>query len=68
MSSFEEPTQLYLFALRSGKKRLAYGTSPAHALEVLSYRLGPEEMAEVIAERFERIGQRELPLHINELG
>ena len=37
MSSFSNPHYMYLFDLKNGKKKLAYGQSPEDALEILSY-------------------------------
>lgn len=68
MSSFSNPHYMYLFALKNGKKRLAYGQSPEDALEILSYRLSPEEMAEIVRENPEKISQRKLQEHVHELG
>ncbi|NLF66525.1 MAG: hypothetical protein GX579_18185, partial [Chloroflexi bacterium] len=51
MSSFSNPHYMYLFDLKNGKKKLAYGASPEDALDILSIRLTPEEMAEIITEK-----------------
>jgi hypothetical protein len=68
MSSFSNPHYMYLFEMKNGKKKLAYGQSPEDALEILSYRLSPEEMGEIIRERYVRIRQRELQEHVDQLG
>ncbi len=68
MSSFSNPHYLYLFSLKNGKKRLAYGQSPEDALLILSYRLSPEEMDEIIKDDFEKINQRKLQEHVSELA
>ena len=68
MSSFSNPHYIYLFSLKNGKKRLAYGQSPEDALQILSYRLTPEEMDEIIRDKFEKISQRKLQEHVDELG
>jgi len=68
MSSFNEPHYLYLFDLRNGKKKLAYGRSPEDALEILSFRLPPEEMAAIIPERYVQISPRNLFEYISLLG
>lgn len=68
MSSFSNPHHMYLFNLKNGKKKLAYGASPEDALKILSIRLTDDEMAEIIQEDFIRIHQRELQEHIDELG
>jgi len=68
MSSFSNPHYIYLFALKNGKKRLAYGQSPEDALEILSYRLTAEEMDEILRDQYEKISQRKLQEHVEELG
>ena len=68
MSSFSNPHYMYLFTLKNGKKRLAYGQSPEDALEILSFRLAPEEMAEIKRDEFVKINQRKLQDYIHELG
>lgn len=68
MSSFSNPHYMYLFELKNGKKKLAYGQSPADALEILRIRLSAAEMAEIMQERFVKISQRELQQHVSELG
>jgi len=68
MSSFSNPHFMYLFALKNGKRKLAYGQSPEDALEILRIRLTPDEMAEVIPTEYIRVNQRELQKHVGELG
>jgi hypothetical protein len=68
MSSFSNPHYMYLFSLKNGKKRLAYGQTPEDALEILSYRLTPEEMAEIIREDFAKINQRKLQEVVDQLA
>jgi hypothetical protein len=68
MSSFSNPHYMYLFSLKNGKKRLAYGQSPEDALEILSYRSTPEEMDEIIRDEVVKISQRKLQEHVHELG
>ncbi len=68
MSSFSNPHYLYLFSLKNGKKRLAYGQSPEDALEILSYRLSPEEMDEILRDQYLKISQRKLQEYVNDLG
>jgi len=68
MSSFSNPHYMYLFSLKNGKKRLAYGQSPEDALLILSYRLTPEEMDEIIKDAYEKINQRKLQEHVSELA
>ena len=68
MSSFSNPHYMYLFTLKNGKKRLAYGQSPEDALQILSYRLTPEEMDQILPEEVIKISQRKLQEHVHELG
>ena len=68
MSSFSNPHHIYLFDLKNGKKKLAYGQSPEDALEILGYRLTPEEMEEIIRDRHVRISQRKLQEYVDQLG
>jgi hypothetical protein len=68
MSSFSSPHYMYLFSLKNGKKRLAYGQSPEDALEILGYRLTPEEMDEIIREDFLKINQRKLQEVVDQLA
>ena len=68
MSSFSNPHFMYLFALKSGKKKLAYGESPEDALEILRIRLNEAEMSEILTDQFIKINQRELQQYVNDLG
>lgn len=68
MSSFSNPHYMYLFNMKNGKKKLAYGESPEDALEILSYRLTPEEMEQILRDDFMRISQRKLQEYVDVLG
>ncbi len=68
MSSFSNPHYMYLFELKNGKKRLAYGQSPEDALEILSFRATPEEMDQILRDKFTKINQRKLQEHVSDLG
>jgi hypothetical protein len=59
---------MYLFEMKNGKKKLAYGQSPEDALEILSYRLPPEEMEKIIKDKYTKIHQRQLQEHVHLLG
>jgi hypothetical protein len=59
---------MYLFDLKSGKKKLAYGESPQDALDILSVRLSEEEMDEILPAQYIKISQRELQKHVDDLG
>jgi hypothetical protein len=68
MSSFSNPHYMYLFDLKNGKKKLAYGASPEDALDILSIRLTPEEMAEILTDQYQKIRQRDLQKYVHLLG
>ena len=68
MSSFHQPHGLYLFDLANGKKKLAYGSSPEDALQILGYRLTDSELAEILPQSAQRICQRELQQYVHLLG
>ena len=68
MSSFSNPHFLYLFSMKNGKKKLAYGQSPEDALEILASRLTEDEMAQIIRDEYLKISQRKLQEHVDQLG
>jgi hypothetical protein len=59
---------MFLFDLKNGKKKLAYGQSPEDALEILQMRLTDEEMAQIKPDQYVKISQRKLQEYVNELG
>ena len=68
MSSFSNPHYMYVFDMKNGKKKLAYGNSPEDALEILSIRLSEAEMDEIIKDQFKKISQRKLHEYVDNLG
>ncbi|BCX04900.1 MAG: hypothetical protein ACFLMY_04275 [Candidatus Brachytrichaceae bacterium NZ_4S206] len=68
MSSFSNPHYMYLFDMKNGKKKLAYGQSPEDALAILAFRLTEEEMAQIIPDKYVKINQRQLQAYVHELG
>ncbi len=68
MSSFNNPHHLYLFNMKNGKKKLAYGSTPEDAFESLRLRLTDAEMDLIYKDQYVRIPQRELHQHVKELG
>ncbi len=68
MSSFSNPHYMYLFDLKNGKQKLAYGESPDDALAILRIRLSEAEMGEIVTDRFIKINQRELQQYVHNLG
>jgi hypothetical protein len=68
MSSFSNPHFMYLFSLKNGKKKIAYGKSPEDALEILAMRLTQAEMDEIVKDQYEKIHQREMQKYVHLLG
>ena len=68
MSSFSNPHYMYLFEMKNGKKKLAYGQSPEDALNILASRLNDAEMAQIKREQYIKIKQRDLQRYVPELG
>jgi hypothetical protein len=68
MSSFSNPHYMYLFEMKNGKKKLAYGENPEDALNILAVRLTPAEMEEIHRDRYTKIIQRDLQQYTKELG
>ena len=68
MSSFSNPHHMYVFDMKNGKQKLAYGQNPEDALDILAIRLTPEEMDEIIRDQYKRISQRRLHEFIDNLG
>jgi hypothetical protein len=68
MSSFSNPHYMYLFDMKNGKKKLAYGRSPEDALEILRIRLTEAEMAEILPESYTKISQRNMQEYVHLLG
>lgn len=68
MSSFSNPHFMYLFRMKDGREKLAYGQSPEDALDILRIRLSDTEMAELIPDQYIKINQRELHQYVHNLG
>ena len=68
MSSFSNPHYMYLFEMKNGKQKLAYGQNPEDALDILRIRLSKAEMAQIIPEKYTKISQRKMQEHIHNLG
>ena len=65
MSSFSNPHFMYLFDLKSGKKKLAYGESPEDALDILRVRLTDEEMDNI---HLRRVGDSVVEYFLQVIG
>ncbi|NOZ49209.1 MAG: hypothetical protein GXP37_04060 [Chloroflexi bacterium] len=59
---------MYLFDLKNGKKKLAYGESPQDALKIMRVRLSEAEVAEIIPDQYIKINQRQLQKYVHNLG
>ena len=68
MSSFSNPHYMYLFEMKNGRQKLAYGQNPEDALAILRIRLTEEEMAQIIPDQFKKIPQRRLHEFVANLG
>ena len=60
--------EMYLYDLKNGKKRVAYGVNPQDALDILSQRMTPLEMAEIVPDSHMRISQKTVRQYIDQLG
>lgn len=68
MSSFSNPHYMYLFELKNGRKKLAYGETPEDALDILRIRLSEQEMDAIKRDAFIKISQRDLQQYVKDLG
>jgi len=68
MSSFTQPHHLYVFRMKNGKKKIAYGPSPEAAFEYLRLRLTEPEIALVDPTQYEKISQRQIRNYVRDLG
>ncbi|MCX5713508.1 MAG: radical SAM protein [Candidatus Omnitrophica bacterium] len=68
IGSFPQPHCMYLFGLKNGKKKLAYGESPQDALDVLRIRLTDKEMEEIIRDEYVVINQCDIQKYVEKLG
>lgn len=68
MSSFANPHHIFLFEMKNGKQKLAYGTTAQDAYESLRLRLTDREMELVVPDKYIKIPQRELQKHVHNLG
>ena len=59
---------MYIFEMKNGKQKLAYGQNPEDALDILAIRLSKEEMEEILTDQFQRISQRKLHEYVDNLG
>jgi hypothetical protein len=60
--------RLFLFDLDDGRQKLAYGATPADALDTLRLRLPAGEVAGLSVDRVRIVPQRDLQRHLDRLG
>ncbi|MBN1887573.1 MAG: hypothetical protein JW850_06270 [Thermoflexales bacterium] len=65
MSSFCHPHHMDPFSTKNGKTKLAYGRAPADTLEILSFYLTEEGMAEIVQDDYLKISQRKLQAYVH---
>jgi len=63
-----KPSRFYLFPLKDGRKRLAYGVDPEEAREILSMRMSETEMDMIADMPPEEVRQQDIHPHVKELG
>lgn len=68
MSSFLEATNIYIFSLTNGKKKLAYGKNIDDAYAILKDRLHPSELEQIIKNSAEQINPTSIIKYIEFLG
>lgn len=68
MGRSNTPHGMYLFEMKNGKQKLAYGPSPEDALEILRVRLSGTEMEQILADQHIKISQRTLRQYFHHLG
>jgi radical SAM superfamily enzyme YgiQ (UPF0313 family) len=61
-------SKFFVFNLHNGKKRIGYGRTKAEALEIMSYRMKPEEMAAIMPDEPVVIKQTQIQEYVKELG
>lgn len=59
---------MYLFDMKSGRKKLVYGQSPEDALRTFEMRSTTEEMEQIIRDKYVKIHQRQLQEYVHLLG
>jgi len=60
--------RFFLFEMRNGKQKLAYGATPADALAILETRLGRAALDLIDPDRYREVRQRDLQQVIERLG
>ncbi|HEY80630.1 MAG TPA: hypothetical protein EYP25_00500 [Anaerolineae bacterium] len=59
---------MFLFKMKNGKHKLAYGETLEDALEILRWRLTEEEMEQIIPDDYVKFHPRQLQQYIDNLG
>jgi hypothetical protein len=68
MNSFTNPYHMYLFRMKNGRQKIAYGESPEDALEIMRIRLTDKEMTEILPYKYIRISPQKFQNYIDTLG
>jgi len=68
MENQNRQSSIYLFDMKTGRKKLAYGKTPEDALAILALRLTTEEMVQIIKDKFTRIKRKDIRCYVNQLG
>ena len=68
MENKNKPSSIYLFDMKTGKKKLAYGKTPEDALAILELRLTTEEMVQIVKEKYARIKRKDVHCYVDHLG
>ena len=63
-----KPSKFFLFPLKNGKRRLAYGVNVQEAMDILSTRMSTDEMEEIADMPPKEIRQQDIHHHVKELG
>jgi hypothetical protein len=64
----DQPSHFFLFSLKSGRKRLAYGRSLEEALEIMSWRMTADEMGQMTGDAPVEVRQQDIHPYLKELG
>ncbi len=68
MENRNRPSSIYLFDMKTSKKKLAYGKTPEDALAILELRLTIEEMVQIRKDKYTRIKRKDLHCYVDQLG
>ncbi len=64
-----QPSRFFLLPLKNGKRRIAYGTTLQEAVEILSWRMSADEMAQIVeGAAVIEVRQQDIHPYLKELG